>query len=178
MALTKKEKIKLVEDYEKLIWDVENLIVMNYDAIPVSVSVSLRKELKKNSALYKVVKKRVFVKALEKLWYDVDLSRLPNAISVLWVKDDGVSSLKIIENNKKLWKKEKMSYKIDYLWWWFNWVWKDADYVKILSSIPSKEELVSKFLYMTKYPIQGFVSVNKNLLSWFVVVLNQIKDKK
>jgi ribosomal protein L10 len=47
-----------------------------------------------------------------------------------------------------------------------------------LSSIPSKEELVGKFLYMVKYPIQGFVTVNKNVLTGFVRVLDQIKDKK
>jgi ribosomal protein L10 len=61
---------------------------------------------------------------------------------------------------------------------WFDKEWRGADYVKVLSQIPSKEELVWKFLYMVKYPIQGFVTVNKNLISWFVRVLDQIKEKK
>ena len=48
----------------------------------------------------------------------------------------------------------------------------------VLATLPSKEELISKAMYMFKYPIQGFVSVNNNILSSFVRVLDQVKDKK
>ena len=178
MALTKKEKVKLVKDYEQLLKDAENAIVVNYEAIPVSTSVAMRKEFKKAGALFKVVKKRVFAKAVQNLGYHVDLDKLPNAIAVLFTTDDGIAALKVIENYKKEWKKEKLPTKMEYLGGWFEGVWKDVDYVKTLASIPSKEELVGKFLYMVKYPIQGFVTVNKNLLTGFVRVLDQIKDKK
>jgi len=178
MALTKKEKIQLVKDYEQLLKDAENAIVVNYEAIPVSVSVAMRKEFKKTGALFKVVKKKVFAKAAENLGYEVDLEKLPQAIAVLFTTDDGIAALKVIEKFKKEWKKEKAPSKMNYLGWWFAGEWKDADYVQVLSSIPSKEELVGKFLYMVKYPIQGFVTVNKNLLTGFVRVLDQIKDKK
>ena len=178
MALTKKKKIQLVKYYEQLLKDAENVIVVNYEAIPVSVSVAMRKEFKKAGSLYKVVKKKVFVKAVENLGYEVDLEKLPQAIAVLFTQDDGIAALKVIEKFKKEWKKEKASSKMSYLGGWFAWEWKDADYVQVLSSIPSKEELVGKFLYMVKYPIQGFVTVNKNLLAGFVRVFDQIKDKK
>jgi len=115
MALTKKEKVKLVKDYESLLKDAENVIVIAYEAIPVSVSVAMRKEFKKEGSMYKVVKKRVFAKALENLGYEVDLKNLSNAISVLFTKDDGVSSLKVVENFKKDWKKAKAPSKMEYL---------------------------------------------------------------
>ena len=178
MPLTKKEKILLAKNYEALVKNAKNVIVLSYKAIPVSVSVSMRKEFKKEGSLYKVVKKTVFVKALESVGYDVDIKKLKNAISVLFTKDDGVSSLKVIEKFRKKWQKEKSSAKMEYLGGWFEGKWKDAEYVKVLSSLPSKEELVGKFLYMLKYPIQGFVTVNKNLLTGFVRVLDQIKEKK
>jgi len=178
MALTKKEKIKLLENYVQLLKSSENAIVLSYEAIPVSVSVSMRKEFKKFGSLYKVVKKRVFAMAVEKVGYNVDLSKMSNSVAILFTKDDGIASLKVIEKYKKEWKKEKSLCKLIYLGWWFAWEWRDADYVKILSKIPSKEELVSKFMYMLKYPIQGFVSVNSNLISWFVRVLDQIREKK
>ena len=178
MALTKKEKIQLVKDYEQLLKDSENAIVVNYEAIPVSVSVAMRKEFKHSGALYKVIKKKVFAKAVENLWWNVDLDKLTGSVGVLFTKDEGIDALKVIEKYKKEWKKEKAPSKMNYLWGWFNGEWKDADYVQVLASIPSKEELVGKFLYMVKYPIQGFVTVNKNLLTGFVRVLDQIKDKK
>ena len=46
MALTKKEKVKLLSDYEQLIKDAENLVVLNYEAIPVSDSVAMRKQFR------------------------------------------------------------------------------------------------------------------------------------
>jgi len=178
MALTKKEKIQLVNEYEQLIDEAENIVVLNYDAITVSDSVAMRKQFRNEWALYKVVKKRVFAIAAEKAWLEVDLSKLSSSISVLFLKWDGISTLKIVENYKKEWKKAKSQSKLAYLGWWFNKEWKDADYVSTLALLPSKEELVWKFLYMVKYPIQGFVTVNSNLISWFVRVLDQIKDKK
>ena len=178
MALTKKEKRQLVESYEQLIKEADNIVVVNYESISVSTSVAMRKQFKQEGAFYKVVKKKVFARALENAWYEVDLDKLPLSIAALFLKWDGISTLKVVENYKKEWKKEKATSKMNYLWWWFDGQWKDAEYVKVLASLPSKEELVGKFLYMVKYPLQGFVTVNSNLISWFVRVLDQIKDKK
>lgn len=33
---------------------------------------------------------------------------------------------------------------------------KDAKYVTTLATLPSKEELLAKFLFLLKYPIQSF----------------------
>ena len=178
MALTKKEKAQLVNEYEQLINDAENIVVLNYDAITVSDSVAMRKQFRKEWALYKVVKKRVFALAAEKAGLEVELSNLSSSIAVLFLQWDGISTLKIVENYRKDWKKAKALSKLAYLGWWFDKEWKDAEYVTTLALLPSKEELVGKFLYMVKYPLQGFVTVNSNLISWFVRVLDQIKDKK
>jgi len=178
MALTKKDKIVLVNEYEQLIKDSTNLVVLGYEAIPVSESVSMRKQFRDEDALYKVVKKKVFLRALSNLWIEVDVETLPSSIAVLFLKNDWISTLKIVESFKKVWKKEKFSSKLLYLWWLFDWKWQDAEYISVLATLPSKEELIWKFLYMVKYPIQWFVTVQSNLLSWFVRVLDQIKEKK
>ena len=177
MALTKKDKVKLVEDYESLLKDAENVIVLWYNSISVKESVSMRKQFRKQWALYKVVKKRVFVMALKNAGYDVDLTKLPSSISVLFTNDDGIENLKVIENFKKQWKKAKSVSNIDYLWWWFNKKWEDAEYVSTLAKLPSKQELIWKFLYMVKYPIQGFVTANSNVIWNFVRVLDQIAKR-
>jgi ribosomal protein L10 len=46
MALTKKEKIHLVSEYEQLIKDADNMVVLSYEAIPVSASVAMRKQFR------------------------------------------------------------------------------------------------------------------------------------
>lgn len=177
MALTRKDKIKLVKDYETLLKDTKNVIVLWYDCIPVSESIILRKQFRSQWALYKVVKKNVFARAVSNLGYEVDLNKLTSSISVLFASNDGIENLKIIEEVKKQWKKDKATSKLEYLWWWFNWKWEDAEYVSTLAKLPSKQELVWKFLYMVKYPIQGFVTVNSNVIWNFVKVLDQIAKK-
>jgi len=178
MALTKKDKIRLLSEYEQLIKDSVNMVVLWYEAIPVSESVVMRKQFRNNWATYKVVKKKVFSRAIGGLWYDIDLSKLPSSISILFLQDDWINSLKVIEGFKKIWKKGKSISKLEYLWGWFEWNWQDVEYVSILATLPSKEELIWKFMYMVKYPITWFVTVNSNLLSWFVRVLDQIKEQK
>jgi large subunit ribosomal protein L10 len=178
MALTKKEKIQLVAEYEDLIKNADNIVVLSYEAIPVSVAVELRKEFKVNDSTYKVVKKKVFARALEQTWHEVNFEEYKLPMSVLFLKGDGISALKVVEKHLKEWKKEKLPYKLSYIGGYFEGKWQGADYVKTLASLPSKEELIGKFLYMVKYPIQWFVTVNSNLLSWFVRVLDQIKEKK
>ena len=84
MSLTKKDKIKLVSEYEKLIKDSLNLVVLWYDAITVSKSFSIRKQFRIENALYKVVKKKVFVIALSNCWIEVDIAKLPSSVSVLF----------------------------------------------------------------------------------------------
>jgi ribosomal protein L10 len=60
----------------------------------------------------------------------------------LFSNDEGINGLKIIEKYKKEWKKNKLKSSIEYLGGWFDKEWRGADYVKVLSQIPSKEELV------------------------------------
>jgi ribosomal protein L10 len=75
--------------------------------------------------------------------------------------------LKVVSKIMKDWKKKKVQYGFEYLWGWFDNDWKDSNYVKQLADMPSKEELVGKFMFMMNYPVQSFVQV-----------LDQIAKKK
>jgi large subunit ribosomal protein L10 len=142
MALTRKEKVKLFKEYDNLVENNRTMIVVSYNAIPVNTIVKMRKEFKEKVVVYKVVKKRVFVKVLEERGYDVDLGNLEGSVAILFSNDEGINGLKIIEKYKKEWKKNKLKSSVEYLGGWFDKEWRGADYVKVLSQIPSKEELV------------------------------------
>lgn len=179
MPLSKQDKIDLVDKYLEILKDSKNIIFLDYDNIPVNEIVELRKDILKENAMYKVVKKRVFIKTLEKGWYPVDNNDIMKwVIAVLISYDDEISPLKKISSYKKIWKKAKKPYKMDYIWWYFEKKWQDSEYVNVFASIPTKEELISKLIYMMNYPLQWFVSVNNNILGSFVRVLDQISKKK
>ena len=49
---------------------------------------------------------------------------------------------------------------------------------EIEASDAKREELIAKFLYLVKYPIQGFHGVLYNTLAGFVRVLNGVREQK
>ncbi len=168
MAITKAIKAKLVNDYKKNVEWEKNVVVLKQFAIPVNEINKVRIELAKVGCKINVVKKRIFLNQMKDFGYgDVSLDILEWSAIVLYSYTDEFAWLKEIEKVRKLWKKAKAKYEIDYIGWWFDKEWKDASYVNSLATLPSKEELVSKLLYLMNYPLQSFV-----------MALDQIKEKK
>lgn len=63
----------------------------------------------------------------------------------------------------KVLKKAKRDYQFTYVGGWYEKGWKDAMYVETLAGLPSKEELLGKFLFLLKYPIQSFAATLKQV---------------
>ena len=178
MPLIKSDKIKLAKEYQEMVSDYSNVVVLSYDSIPVNEINKLRQEVGAVGWEYKVVKKRVLAKSLQDAGYELEsVDKLEGSIAVLMYNED-IAPLKQIDTFLKSWKKDKQKYMISYAGGWFDKSWEEGEYVKVLSTLPGKEELISKLLFMLNYPIQGFAWLGSNLLSSFVRVLDQVKDKK
>ena len=54
----------------------------------------------------------------------------------------------------------------------------DQEYVKQLSKLPSRHELLTQVVVRVKSPISGFVMTLAQVLRGFVVALNEVKKKK
>jgi len=49
---------------------------------------------------------------------------------------------------------------------------------KEVATLPSKEELIAKMLYLLQYPIQGLVTALEGIYRQLPVVLKQVADKE
>lgn len=164
MPLSRKEKESLLNEYEKYILESKNLIFLSQSDIPVNEVNILRREVKKNWWLLQVVKKRIFVKALEKVWYEkIDVEKLIWSVMVLYSIEDEFKPIKIVNKFKKSWEKENKDYKVEYLWWYFDKKFKDGLYVKDVAELPTKDELIAKFAFLLKYPVQSFAFCLKQI---------------
>jgi len=86
----------------------------------------------------------------------------------VYARGDEYAPLKVINKYQKEFKKSKdLDTNFEFLGGWFNKEWKDADYVNELANIPSREELLSKLVWIFNYPVQSLTSV-----------LDQIAKKK
>lgn len=168
MALTRKEKVHLLEAYKKNLESSKNVIAMRQQSIPVNEINTVRSQMAEVNGKMLVVKKRIFLNVLKEAGYEWwELKDLDGSVVVVYSYDDEFAPLKAVSTVKKGWKKSKSKFDIEYLWGWFWNEWKWAEYVTQLAEMPSKEELVGKFMYMINYPIQSFAQV-----------LDQIRQKK
>ena len=157
MALTKKEKWSIVDEYKKLLSDAKNVVVFEQKAIPVNEVVKMRKWVASGGGKMRVVKKRLFLRALEESGYEkVDRDNLEGSVVALFSLEDEYAPLKSVANQIKSWKKDEKEFSLSFLWWWYDKAWKDAEFVNTLASIPSRDELLGQFAYLLNYPLQSF----------------------
>lgn len=170
MELNKKKEItaQLHEDLKRS----KIVIVTDYKGLDVASVTKLRSQLTKENVDYRVIKNTLLRRASENTSTAVlnDMFKGPSAIAISY--DDPVSPAKIItkfsEENKKLEIKGAV----------LDGKLLDADGVKALSSLPSREVLLSQMLSaMNAVPtgiVQVLAAVPRNMMN----VLNAIKEKK
>lgn len=160
MAITKDKKKELLKQYVEDLKGADSAYVISQNWIPASVSTKVRKEISLADAKINVVRKRIFLRAAEEAGLEkIGLESLHWSTIAIYVKNEDFSPLKVISNQSKLLAKLWDASSFTFLGWWCNKEWKDWAYINELANIPSKEDLISKFLYLLKYPVQSFACV-------------------
>ncbi len=169
MALTRKDKEKVLQDYLDLIKNTKSFWLVVQKWVDVNDVNLLRKWLYSVDGKIVVVRKRLFLMALAKAWYEnIDLGKIDWVCVFVGSDDWSYKMLTEINKMNKFFKKEwKKWSKYSYLWWVIDGEWKDGSYIEELATLPSKEELIWKLLFLMKYPMQSLA-----------FVLDKIKDKK
>lgn len=170
MELNKKKEIvtQLHEDLKKS----KIVIVTDYKGLDVAAVTKLRSQLTKENIDYRVIKNTLLRRASENTSAAVlyDMFKGPSAVAISY--DDPVSPAKILakfseENNKLEIKGGVLDGKV-----------LDVNGIKALSSLPSREVLLSQVLSaMNAVPtgiVQVLAAVPRNMMN----VLNAIKEKK
>jgi len=161
MVITKDKKKVLLKQYVADLKSAGSTYMLNQNAIPVNVSTKIRKEICSAGVKMNVVRKRLFLKAVEEAGFDaVQLDDLSWSTLAIYAENEDFAPLKVIAkyNKEFKWAGNDLS-SFWFLWCWSENKWKDSEYVTELANIPSKEELLSKLLWLLKYPIQSFACV-------------------
>ena len=169
MAITKEKKQDLIKQYVQDLQEAKNLILIKESALPVSTSTDVRKEIWGQEWKFNVVRKKLFLRALKEAGYpEISLEQMPWAAVAVYAKWDEFGPMKTINKYMKEFKKNKdLKAEFEFLGWWFDKEWKDGTYVTELANTPTKEESLSKLVWLLNYPVQHFVAT-----------LDQIAQKK
>lgn len=154
---TKKQKQFIIEEGVNYLKNNENLIFIDFTGVSTKKLNELRQILKQNDAYFQVFKKRLFNIVFLKNDLNFPLEKIEGQLGVIFVKKEEkiqeIASiiykfLKDINNLKILGGfnlKEKK-----YL---------ESDFVKLLGSLPSREVLLSQFVFLLTIPIKKFLFI-------------------
>lgn len=163
MPLLKAGKQTLAKRYgEDIAW-AKNAVLLSQSAIPVNEINNVRQGIAEAEGKLEIIKKRVFLKGVQDSYEGATIEDLQGSVAVLYSynESDEHAPLKVINNFRKQWKKDKLECTLEYIGGWYDKARQDASYVWELAALPSKEELIGKFLFMLNHPVSSFARVVK-----------------
>jgi large subunit ribosomal protein L10 len=160
MAISKDKKKELIDAYVSDLKVAQNVVIVQQSGVSVNTSSDVRKQVLGAEGKFNVVRKRLFLRALEAAGYEtVDIEKLEGPIGVLYATSDEYGPLKVVNKFAKEFVKDKSDSSFKFLGAWYDKKWHDGAYVTELANVPSKEELISKLAYLFNYPLQSFACV-------------------
>lgn len=157
MPLLKSQKVDLAQTYLDKLQKGLNVTLLAFDKIPVNEVNKFRMDVADAQWALQVVKKRVFLKIASWAFGGFTLDQAEGSVMLLYSynQDDMYAPLKVVNKYVKLWAKEKKEYSISYIGGWFDKEWKLASWVQEMATLPSKEELVWKLLFLLNHPVSS-----------------------
>ena len=166
------EKKAVVEQLREDLKDVQGIFLCNFNGLTVEKDTQLRSKMRENGARYEVVKNTL----LKLAFADTDLAQVNDHLvgntAIAHNKDDVVGLAKLIRDFAK--ENEAFNFKAGVV---------EGQVIQLqeldsLAEMPSKEELVSKMMYMLNFPVQGLATTLSGVSRKLVVALDQIRQQK
>ncbi len=173
MAVTRAEKQVLLEELKKLFKDSKSVFFSEYTGLPVKSMQKLRRELRGKKVAYKVAKKTLIRLAAKEIGYnDIPDDVLAGTIAVAVSLEDPLAGAKVVHTLSKEFNQLKLMGGL------FDGKILNAADAKAYAMLPSKEELLSKFVFLLQYPVQGFAATLSGTLSKFVRTVDAVRAQK
>ena len=173
MAVTKAKKTAQVEKLTKDLKDVSNLVVTTYTKMTVAQDYELRKALRGVGAKYQVVKNTLAEKAAKGTKVEGALKDLAGVTSIAYTTGDPVAMAKALTKYAK--DNAEFSFKVGVV----EGRVINIKEIEALATMPSKEELMSKLLFLINAPAQRLATAINAVPRNLAVVVNQgVQEKK
>ena len=135
----------------------QGVVVVNYSGLTVEQDTQLRKQLREAGVVYKVYKNTLVKRAIAGTEFEpmTEVLEGPNAIAIC--KEDATAPARVLANFAKT--AEALELKCGVV----EGTYYDATGIAAIASIPSRDELLAKFLGSIQSPITNFARVIKQI---------------
>lgn len=173
MAVTRAKKKEQVEKLSGELKNVSSMIVATYSKQTVAQDFELRKALRSSGAKYRVVKNTLAERAGKGTKVEDALKNLTGVTSIAYTAGDPVALAKALAKYAK--DNPEFTFKAGVV----EGRVISVKEIESLATMPSKEEIYSKLLYLLNAPAQRLVTAMNAVGRNLAVVVNQgVQEKK
>jgi large subunit ribosomal protein L10 len=171
VAMNRQEKAVVIDEVVEVIKTAQSIIVAEYRGLEVGHATALRKSAREQGVYVHVLKNTLARRALQGTPYEKLSDKLVGPL-VYAVSKDPVSAAKVLSDFAK--SNDKLVLKAGAL----PNVLLDANGIKALATMPSRNELLAKLLGTMQAPITQFVRTLNEVPTKFVRGLAAVRDQK
>ena len=150
-------KAPIVEEIAENLKDAKGVVLADYRGLTVEQDTILRKQMREAGVVYKVYKNTLIKRAIAGTEFEALAPQLDGPTAIAISKDDATAPARILFNFAK--NAEALELKSGVV----EGTYYDAEGVKVIATIPSREELISKLLGSIQSPISNFARVIKQI---------------
>jgi len=173
MAVTRAKKVEQVQKLSAELQKTSSVVVATFGKLTVAQDFELRKALRSSGAKYRVVKNTLAARASKGTKIEEVLKNLEGRTSIAYTQGDPVALAKALAKYAK--DNPEFTFKAGVV---------EGNVISIkeieaLATMPSKEEIYSKLMFLINAPAQRLVTVMNAVGRDVAVVLNQgVKEGK
>jgi len=173
MAVSRAKKNEQVEKLSADLKDVSSLIVSTYSKMTVAQDYELRKTLRSTGAKYQVVKNTLAQRAAKGTKVEGVLKGLAGVTSIAYTQGDPIALAKALSKYAK--DNPEFTFKAGVV----EGRVISIKEIETLATMPSKEEIMAKLLFLINAPAQRLVTAMNAVGRNLAVVVNQgVKEQK
>jgi len=171
--LTRIERNNAIEVLEKELSEAKGIFLTDFNGIDVEKMTKFRDDLRDAGGAYIVAKNTLARIALERAGIEGLESYLAGPTGIAIAKEDAVVPAKVITKFSKE-NKDLMPVKSAYV----DGTIFDADQVKVLADLPTKDVLLAQLLSVMNAPVTKFAGTLGGILTNFVRTVDAVRAKK
>ncbi len=172
MAISRHTKEGLLQNYGDGLASSPHAFVVGFEGITVRQVDDLRRRVRENGGHYKVVKNRLALRAIEGTPLQPLQEHFNGATAVAFSADDPVSLAKALTGFAK--EHPRLVFKGGLV----DGQAVDAGQIDLIASLPSREDLVTKLVFLLQSPISRLARGLGAITQQFVTALDQVAKKK
>jgi len=172
MPLTAAQKKELVQQYEEGLAAAPHLFLLSFKGISVPQVTNLRDRVRESGGHYLVVKNRIALRAIGGGALESLKEHFQGPTAVAWSNEDPVALAKALTDFAK--EAPVIEFKAGLV----DGAAVAAEQVKEIASLPSRDELLAKLLFLLQSPVTRLVRTLAAVPREFVTVIDQVAKKK